>query len=500
MDKRGSGILLHIASLPSPYGIGDLGPGAYRFADFLAQIKQRFWQVLPLNPTDPAFGNSPYSSNSAFAGNTLLISPELLLAEGLIDREDVGSVPSFPQESVDYPSVIRYKEELFNLTYEHMRRNHKDPPAYEQFCSENAYWLESFSLFMVIKRHSQGKVWSEWERELRDRNPEHLRIIKEQFHDELEKEKFLQYLFWKQWRSLKRYCNEKGIQLIGDMPIYVNYDSAGVWAHPETFKLDQDRRPAFVAGVPPDYFSRTGQFWGNPVYRWDVLRETGYRWWIRRVAHNLALFDLVRVDHFRGFVAFWEIPAAEQTAANGHWVQAPAEDFFTVLTRSLSNLSIIAEDLGTITPDVKEIMKRFGFPGMRVLLFAFGEDLPTHPNQPHNYVSNCVAYTGTHDNNTVKGWFEGEARLSEKQRLFRYLGREVSAGNVHTELIRLAMMSIGNTVIFPMQDVLGLGEEARMNRPARHEGNWEWRLLPEQVTPSLGSSLLEMTETYGRAM
>jgi 4-alpha-glucanotransferase len=334
---------------------------------------------------------------------------------------------------------------------------------------------------------------------LRDRNPEHLRRIREQFPDELEKEKFLQYLFWKQWRSLKRYCNERGIQLIGDMPIYVNYDSAGVWAHPETFKLDQDGRPTFVAGVPPDYFSRTGQLWGNPVYRWDVLRETGYGWWIRRVAHNLALFDVVRVDHFRGFVAFWEVPAAERTAVNGHWAQAPAGDFFTVLTRSLSNLSIIAEDLGTITPDVKEIMKRFGIPGMRVLLFAFGEDLPTHPYLPHNYVPNCVVYTGTHDNNTVKGWFEREIGPSEKQRLFRYLGREVSAENVHLELIRLAMESIANTVIFPMQDVLGLGEEARMNRPASHAGNWEWRLLPEQLTPALASSLSDRTVRNGRA-
>lgn len=499
MNKRGSGILLHITSLPSPYGIGDLGPGAYRFADFLAQSRQRFWQVLPLNPTDQAFGNSPYSSNSAFAGNALLISPQLLLEEGLIDKKDVGSVPSFPQKSVDYPSAIRYKEQFLNRTYEHMRRSHKDFAAYEQFVSENAHWLESYSLFMVIKRHSQGKVWSEWERELKERNPEHLRRIREQFPDELEKEKFLQYLFWKQWRSLRRYCNEKGIHLIGDMPIYVNYDSAGVWAHPETFRLDQDGRPTFVAGVPPDYFSKTGQLWGNPVYRWDVLRETGYGWWIRRVAHNLALFDVLRVDHFRGFVAFWEVPATEQTAVNGHWVQAPAEDFFTVLTRSLSNLSIIAEDLGTITPDVKEIMKRFGFPGMRVLLFAFGEDLPTHPYLPHNYVPNCVVYTGTHDNNTVKGWFESEAGPSEKQRLFRYLGREVSAENVHSELIRLAMESIANTVVFPMQDVLGLGEEARMNRPASRAGNWEWRLLPEQLTPALAGSLSDRTVTCGRA-
>lgn len=500
MNKRGSGILLHITSLPSPYGIGDLGPGAYRFADFLAQSKQRFWQVLPLNPIDSAFGNSPYNSTSAFAGNTLLISPEILLEEGLIDKEDVGFMPSFPRKSVDYPSVIRYKDKFFNLTYEHMQRNHKDPTAYEEFCSKNAHWLQSFSLFIVIKRHSQGKVWSEWERELRDRNPERLHAIGQQFHDELEKEKFLQYLFWKQWHSLKRYCNEKDIHLIGDMPIYVNYDSAGVWANPQLFKLNQEKRPAFVGGTPPDYFSTTGQLWGNPVYRWDVLKETGYGWWIRRVAHNLALFDMVRIDHFRGFVAFWEIPATEKTAAKGYWVQAPAEDFFTALIKSLPNLRIIAEDLGTITPDVKEIMNRFDFPGMRVLLFAFGEDLPTHPYLPHNYVPNCVVYTGTHDNNTVRGWFENEATSSDKQRLFRYLGRGVSPDNVHWELVRLAMMSIASTVIFPMQDIIGLGEEARMNRPSEHEGNWEWRLLPDQLTPALGSSLSEMTETYGRAV
>ena len=499
MDKRGSGVLLHITSLPSPFGMGDLGPGAFRFADFLAQTGQKFWQVLPLNPTDPAFGNSPYSSNSAFAGNTLLISPELLLEEGLIRADDIQSLSSFPKGKVDYRQAILWKEGLFSRAYERMRANHKDRSGYEQFCSENTFWLEDFSLFVVIKRHSEGRAWGEWETEMRDRNPDRLRAAREQFRDGLEKEKFLQYLFFKQWHSLKSYANQKGIQLIGDIPIYVSYDSAGVWANPQLFKLGEDKRPTFVGGVPPDYFSQTGQLWGNPVYRWDVLKETGYQWWIQRVAHNLALFDMIRIDHFRGFVAFWEVPSGEQTAANGRWVEAPAEDFCAALVRNFPALRLVAEDLGVITSDVKEIMKHFGFPGMRVLLFAFGQDLPAHPYLPHNYVPHCVVYTGTHDTNTVKGWFDNEVGSQEKRRLFRYLGREVTAEKIHWELVRLAMMSIADTVILPMQDVLGLGEEARMNRPAMHRGNWEWRLLPDEISPSLGSRLLEVTETYGRA-
>jgi len=322
---------------------------------------------------------------------------------------------------------------------------------------------------------------------------------KKEFHEKAEMERFLQYMFFKQWSSLKNYCNGKGIQIIGDIPIYVEHDSADVWTHPEIFKLDEAKRPFAIAGVPPDYFSETGQLWGNPVYRWDVLREKGYYWWVQRMERNLKLCDVLRIDHFRGLVAYWEVSATENTAINGRWIEAPAMDFLNRLTRKFPFLPIIAEDLGLITPDVREIMHHFDLPGMKVLLFAFGEDLPTNPYIPHNLPKNCVAYTGTHDNNTIRGWFEGEEAPEDKKRLLRYLGRDVPIEELHWELIRLLMMSAANTAIFPMQDILGLGEEARMNRPATLEGNWQWRMLPDLLTPELSSRLLEMTEMYGRA-
>jgi len=500
MDKRGSGILLHITSLPSPFGIGDLGPWAYRFADFLSQIKQSYWQILPLNPTDQICGNSPYNSISAFAGNTLLISPELLIESDFLTKEDIDATPSFPNELCDYPSVISYKTQLLHRAYERFKTNKNERNTYEDFCTQNGEWLEDFALFVVMKNHFQENVWAEWEKGLRDRNPKDLKKIRNNFHDELEREKFLQYLFFKQWLSLKQYCNEKGVKLIGDIPIYVNYDSADVWTNTGIFKLDKEKRPLFSAGVPPDYFSETGQLWGNPIYRWNILQKTGFSWWLQRFAHNLRLFDIVRIDHFRGFVAFWEVPATEKTAVNGHWVKVPAVEFFTALLEKFLTISLIAEDLGFITPDVKEIMNRFGFPGMRVLLFAFGEDLPAHPYLPHNYIPNCIAYTGTHDNNTVRGWFENETTPQDRQRLFCYLGHKVSGEQLPKELIRLAMMSVANTVIIPMQDILGLGEEARMNRPSTTQGNWGWRLLPDQLTSSHAEMFLELTYTYGRAL
>jgi len=500
MKHRGSGILLHITSLPSPYGIGDLGPWASRFVDFLSEAKQKYWQVLPLNPTDQGSGNSPYSSPSAFAGNTLLISPERLMESGLLTREDLEDIPLFPWERCDFDSVVPYKKELFHRAYQRFRENGDEKASYHEFCAKNRAWLEDFALFMVIKSHHQGKAWGDWEKGLRDRNPGDLEKVRNDFHDELEQEKFLQHLFFKQWSSLKGACNDKGIKLIGDIPIYVNYDSADVWTHPELFRLDGEKRPASVAGVPPDYFSQTGQLWGNPIYRWDALQKTGYQWWFERMGHNLRLLDFLRIDHFRGFVAYWEVPAAEETAINGRWVEAPAHDFFTALLEKLPADSLIAEDLGLITEEVKAVMNRFGFPGMRILQFAFAGDLATHPFLPHNYIPNCISYTGTHDNNTLKGWFENEAKPEDKQRLFRYIGRELTSEQLPKELIRLLMMSIANTVILPMPDLLGLGEEARMNRPSIARGNWEWRLLPDQLTPSHKELLLELTSIYGRAL
>jgi 4-alpha-glucanotransferase len=333
---------------------------------------------------------------------------------------------------------------------------------------------------------------------LRDRQESAIKEWTENLSGHILREKFLQYIFFNQWYSLKNYCDSINIKILGDIPIYVNYDSSDVWAHPDIFSLDRDKRPVFVSGVPPDYFSATGQLWGHPVYNWDILKKSGYEWWIKRIEHNLKLFHLFRLDHFRGFVGYWEVPAGEKTAINGKWVKAPAEDFFKTLLKVFPHISIIAEDLGVITPDVKEIMKKFGFPGMKVLLFAFSEDLPTNPYALHNHINNCVVYTGTHDNNTIKGWFKRELDHEGKKRLSEYLGREVSDKTVHWEIIRLAMMSVADMAIIPMQDVLGLGESDRMNLPASTSGNWEWRLAPDQISPSLIKKLSEITRIHGR--
>ncbi len=475
-----------------------MGPSAYRFADFLASTSQTFWQILPLNPTDPVHYNSPYHSISAFACNPLLISPEILFEEGLLLKKDLQPSRDFPSDRVDFRAVIDYKEALSGQAYVRFQEKTKDHD-YERFCSENTYWLDDFALFVALKSHFGGKAWIEWPQDIRDREPGTLRSAEAELHEWVGKAEFLQYLFFRQWHSLRKACNEQGIQVIGDIPIYVNYDSVDVWAHPEYFKLDDEKRPYVVAGVPPDYFSETGQLWGNPIYRWDSLKQDGYDWWVQRIAQTIKLYDFVRIDHFRGLVAYWEVPATENTAIHGEWVEAPAMDFLTHLAKRFSYLPIIAEDLGVITPDVREIMHHFDLPGMKLLLFAFGDDLPTNPYIPHNIPKNSVAYTGTHDNNTVKGWFEKELAPEDRKRLFRYLGRKVRTEELPWELIRLVMMSVADTVIIPMQDLLGLGEGARMNRPATLKGNWSWRLSPDQLTPDLAQKLREMTEIYGRA-
>jgi 4-alpha-glucanotransferase len=498
MLKRGSGILLHLTSLPSFFGIGDLGPAAYEFVDFLSASKQRYWQILPLNPTGSVFDHSPYHSFSAFAFNPLLISPDSMIEEGWLDRKDVEPFLVFPSEGIDFSRVIRFKRKIFDLAYERFKKdeNRKD---FERFCTENTFWLEDYGLFMALKLRFRGKAWTGWPIEVRDRHPDTLKTLKAELLEDVEKAKFFQFVFFNQWRRLKKYCDLKGVLIFGDLPIYVVHDSVDVWTHPESFELDSNKRPFVVAGVPPDYFSRTGQLWGNPLYRWDVLKETGYEWWIKRMEHNLSMFDLVRIDHFRGFVGYWEVPAAEKTAVNGRWVQAPAMDFFNELSRRLPSLPIVAEDLGTITPDVKEVMEHFGFPGMKVLLFAFGEDNPDHPYLPHTYKKNCLVYTGTHDNNTVKGWFEKEARPEDRKRLFEYLDRQVTEDEVPWELIKLGAMSVADVFIAPLQDILGLREQARMNRPGTKKGNWRWRLLPGKLTSSLSEKLAELTKISNRA-
>ena len=499
MRKRGAGILLHITSLPSPYGIGDLGPWAYKFADFLAETGQSYWQVLPLSPTAPVYGNSPYSSVSAFAGNTLLISPDILVREGLLKKNQVDSKQSFRADRCDYERVISFKESLLDLAHQSFVGSGKNLDRYTCFCEDNKSWLEDYALFVSMKKQRGGGSWNEWPWELRDRATDHMERLRKELTADVEREMFGQYLFFRQWSALKRYCNERGIQIVGDIPIYVSYDSADVWANKDLFKLDGEKKPLAVAGVPPDYFSATGQLWGNPVYNWERLGETGYAWWIARIRHMLTLYDVLRVDHFRGLVAFWEVPANERNAVNGRWVGAPAYAFFKHLFGSFFNLPLVAEDLGLITPDVREVIERLGFPGMKVLLFAFGEDNPQHIYLPHTYGTNCVVYTGTHDNNTARGWFEHEAGPAERGRLFRYIGREVQPDEVHWELIRLAMMSVAAMAIVPMQDVLGLGQEAQMNRPSVARGNWEWRLAATDLTEAVAEKLRSITRTYGRA-
>ncbi len=499
MERRGSGILLPVTSLPSAYGIGDLGAGAYRFADFLAEATQSFWQILPLNSTCNVYGNSPYSSYSAFAGNPLLISPDLMVEDGILSKSDIKVHPAFPGEKVNYRAVTRYKDKILGIAYERNKEKLAGDHEFKRFCRENSLWLDDYTLFISIKRRFNKVDWGKWPVDLRDRREGAVKEWKKRLMEMISMEKFSQYIFFKQWHSLKNYCAGKNIQIIGDMPIYVNYDSSDVWANPEVFNLDKEKRPAFIAGVPPDYYSSTGQLWGHPVYNWDVLKATQYSWWVKRIEHNLKLFHMFRLDHFRGFVGYWEVRANEKTAINGKWVKAPAKDFFNTLFKHFLHLPLIAEDLGVITPDVREVINLFGFPGMRVLLFAFGENLPSSPYAPHNHIKNCVVYTGTHDNNTIKGWYKKEIGHDGRKRLFEYIGRKVSEKTIHLELIRLAMSSVADMAIIPMQDILGLGGQARMNLPASSKKNWEWRLMPEQLSPSLIKRLSRITRIYGRA-
>jgi 4-alpha-glucanotransferase len=497
MNYRSSGILLHLTSLPAEFGIGDMGPEAYRFADFLAEAKQHFWQILPLTPTSQDNHNSPYHSISAFAGNPLLISPVAMVKDGLVEESDLADRPHFLTDRVDFAQVGEFKNRLFDSAYERFKRK-TAPNDFRRFCARNQDWLDDYALFSALRKYYDGRQWNQWPAEICARTSDALKAVRNKLKDRIEKQKFLQYVFNQQWHRLKSYCNQKEIQIIGDIPIYLPCDSADVWAHTDLFKLDQDWQPTVVSGVPPDYFSRTGQLWGHPVYRWDVLQKGGYHWWIRRLQRNIELCDIVRIDHFRGLVAYWEVPAQEKTAVNGRWISAPVDDFFHRLQRRFACLPIIAEDLGIITSDVREIMQRYQLPGMRVLLFAFGEDFPNGAFLPHQHVKNCVVYTGTHDNNTVRGWFMTEATPLERANLFRYLGREVPARQLSWELIRLAMMSVADTAIIPMQDILGLGAEARMNQPARLEGNWHWRMPPNSLSTELSGRLLEMAETCGR--
>ena len=508
---RASGILLHPTSLPGPFGIGDLGPAAYVFADFLIKSGQSLWQMLPLGPT--GYGDSPYACYSAFAGSTLLVSPDQLVAEGLLSTSDLPAEVPMSAQRVNFAPVHQVKDDLLRKAYQNYKEI-SDPgdlgdaslrPAFDGFTQRSAGWLDDYALFRALKDAHNGVAWNEWEPALRSRQPAALERAREQLHEEIEAQKFYQFLFSRQWFALKAYCNEKGIKLVGDIPIFVAHDSADVWTNPDQFKLNQNGSPIVVAGVPPDYFSATGQLWGNPLYNWDQMRADGFKWWIERVYATLQTVDIVRIDHFRGFAACWEIPGGDKTAERGRWVEAPGRELFTAIRRALGELPIIAEDLGVITPDVEALRDDFGFPGMRILQFAFSSDSKNH-DLPHNYHRNVVVYTGTHDNDTTVGWFssvagEGSTRTAdqvegERKFCMRYLnsdGREI-----HWDFIRAVLASVANTAVVPLQDLLGLGAEARMNLPNSTEGNWAWRFEPDALTDELAQRLKELTELYGR--
>lgn len=500
--NRVSGILLHPTSLPGPYGIGDLGPEAYKFADFLVTAGQSLWQVLPLGPT--GYGDSPYACYSAFAGNTLLVSPEQLIGEGLLDSTSSASGNA---NKVDFGEAHKLKEQILRRAYERYTKTTDTAlrSAFETFAQQQAHWLEDYALFRALKDAHGGVAWHEWEPALVRRMPSAVERARDELREEVEAHMFYQFLFFRQWFALKRYANEHGIKIVGDLPIFVAQDSADVWTNPEQFKLDKNGRPIVVAGVPPDYFSSTGQLWGNPLYNWERMLADGFKWWIERVRATLTVVDIARVDHFRGFAACWEIPGGDKTAERGQWVQAPGRELFTAIRRTLGELPIIAEDLGVITPDVIALREEFGFPGMRILQFGFGSD-SKNIDLPHNYVPNVVAYTGTHDNDTTVGWFrsiagEGSTRTAqqiERERTFCLNYLNTMGEGIHWDFIRCVLASVANTAIVPLQDLLGLGTEARMNLPNSTEGNWAWRYEAGALNDKIAARLKQLSELYGR--
>ena len=503
---RCSGILLHVTSLPGGNGIGDLGKSAYEFVDFLADSGQKIWQMLPLGPT--GYGDSPYQLFSAFAGNPLLIDLHALLHQGLLPPQDLETVPDFAHDRIDYGRVIDVKQALLRkAALVFMKEaSQGDRSAFDIFCKQNADWLDDYALFMACKGVHKDGIWADWETGIRRRESSALNMWREKLSADIDSHKFAQFEFFRQWEELKAYCARRGIRVMGDIPIYVAHDSADVWSHPQLFRLNEHSKPTAVAGVPPDYFSATGQFWGNPLYRWDVSAASSHHWWIERFRASLKLFDLVRLDHFRGFEAYWEIPADAPTAQHGKWVKGPGVEFFQTAKDALKELPFVAENLGVITPEVEALRKQFGFPGMSLLQFAFGND-PQGPSfRPHNYSRELVAYTGGHDNDTTVGWWTssgaGEStRTAEdirKERAFTraYLGFENDP--VNWVFIRAILASVAEIAIIPLQDVLGLGSSARMNLPGTVSGNWKWRYKPNALTKDLIERLRELTHLYDR--
>jgi len=491
---RSSGILIHPSSFPGRYGIGDLGPAAYTFLDFLNNAGCKLWQILPLGPT--GYGDSPYQSFSSFAGNPYLISPEILLIDGLIHSDDLVEEMDFPQLRVDYGKIIPWKLNLLEKAYNNFNRNHPFFDGYNEFCHENEYWLLDYAHFMALKEIFGGASWTCFPESLRSRDPLSIQESRENLKNIIDRYRFYQFIFFKQWRSVKIYAEKIGIRIIGDTPLYVAHDSADVWANSELFKLEPKGEPTFVAGVPPDYFSSTGQLWGNPIYDWRKHKEEGFQWWIERIKRTLNSVDLIRLDHFRGFVKFWQIPAGNLTAQKGQWVQGPGIDFFRQLSDALGfsmNFPIIAEDLGIITNDVIELRDELGLPGMKILQFAFTD--AKNLFLPHHYSQNYVVYTGSHDNDTSEGWFKS---ASEKEKMFAEEYMKIDGSDIAWDLIRLGWASVAGYAITPMQDILRLDSCARMNFPGRVGGNWEWRLPEDYNQDDLINKLKKINEIYGR--
>lgn len=487
---RSSGVLLHPTSLPGRFGIGDIGPDAYRFVDFLAEAKQQIWQVLPLGPT--GYGNSPYQCFSAFAGNPLLISPEKLVERGYLTQAECSDIPPFSLSNVEFHRVIPYKLELLRKAF----AGFKETEDYREFEQMNRFWLDSFAHFMALKNANGGVAWIQWD------------ASKQADEADIRLHKFLQFEFFHQWGELKERCRQRNIRIMGDISFYVQHDSADVWGHPELFHLNERGYPERVGGVPPDYFSPTGQLWGTPVYRWDNLEATGYQWWIERLRQSRALFDWIRLDHFRGFQAYWEVPASEETAVNGKWVLGPGAKLFDAAHQALGEFPIVAEDLGYITPEVEALREKFSFPGMKVLQFAFGGDSTL---RPHNYPREAVAYTGTHDNETALGWWrsanesdstssaqQSTSANAERNRAAVYLGINSDKSDIAWAFIRGVMTSVADTAIIPLQDILGLGNEARLNLPGSASGNWGWRYQADALTRELADRLKTLTELCDR--
>jgi len=495
--ERTAGILLHPTSLPGAHGIGDLGSEAFKFVDFLEAAGQKLWQVLPLGPT--GYGDSPYQTFSAFAGNPLLVSPEKLARENLLSDENLRNSPHFNPVCIDFGEIIALKMSLLKKAFVRFveLRKHESEPAFKTFCANNAGWLDHFSSFMAFKDHHGGGLWTGWDHKLVIREKSALKEWEKKLSKDILFHKFVQFMFDKQWQELKKYTNDKGIKIVGDLPIFVAYDSADVWANKEFFDIDENGALLTKAGVPPDYFSPTGQLWGNPLYRWDVMAKDDFLWWRERISKLLKLVDIIRIDHFRGFDAYWEIPGDAPTAEKGRWVKAPGKEFFHSLKNYLGEAPILAEDLGLITKSVRELRDSLGFPGMKILQFAFGTKMERR-FLPHNLTQHCVTYTGSHDNDTTRAYFEKAKHenndiYSSTQRYLNYYGDDL-----RFELIRAAYASVADMVIIPMQDILNLGSEARMNFPGKLGGNWTWRFTWDQVAPDIVRTYKNLCELYER--